>query len=131
MSVRCTGGHYEITHQSGTVTFGRDTILNETTAGDEAWAVLQIHHPYSPPNACFGQNLLPMNLVVIVAWDVQGGFNVMPFQGMEWNAWYYMLFLQYHLNGASREKHPELVENDVIVCDKGAAHSADTVKNVL
>jgi len=42
-----------------------DTILNETTAGDETWAVLQMHHPYSPPNACFVQNL-----VVIVAWDV-------------------------------------------------------------
>jgi len=45
--------HYEVTHQSITVTFGRDTILNETTAGDETWAFLQMHHPYSPPNAFF------------------------------------------------------------------------------
>jgi hypothetical protein len=75
--------HYEITRQSGTVTFGRDTILNETTAGDETWAVLQIHHPYSPLNACFDQNLLPTNLMVMVAWDIEGGFNVMPFQKME------------------------------------------------
>jgi hypothetical protein len=45
-----------------------------------------MHHPYSPPNACFDQNLLPTNLMVIVAWDVQGGFNVMLFEKMEWNA---------------------------------------------
>ena len=71
-----------------------DTILKETTAGDETWAVLQMHHPYSPPNACFDQNLLSTNLMVIVAWDIQGRFTVMPFQKMEWNAWYYMLLLQ-------------------------------------
>jgi len=40
---------------------------------------------------------------------------------MEWNAWYYMLFLHYHLNGAGREKCPELVEYNVIVHDKGTA----------
>jgi len=55
----------------------------------------------------------------------------MPFEEMEWNAWCYMLFLHYHLNGASREKYPELVENNVIVRDKGTAHSADTIQNVV
>jgi len=61
----------------------RDTILNETTAGDETWLFLQMHHPYSPPNACFDQKLLPKNPMVIVAWDVQGGFNVMLYQKVE------------------------------------------------
>ena len=60
-----------------------DTILNETTVGGETWAVLQMHPPYSPPNACFDQNLLPTKLVVIVAWDVEGGLNIMPYQ--KWN----------------------------------------------
>jgi hypothetical protein len=73
-----------MTHQYGTVK--RDTILNETTAGDETWGVLQMCYPYSPPNACFDQNLLPTNLIVIVAWDFQGCFNVMPFERMERNA---------------------------------------------
>jgi hypothetical protein len=59
-----------------------DTFLNETTEDDETWAVPQIHHPYSP-NACFDQNLLPTNLMVVVAWDVQGGFNVLPYQKLE------------------------------------------------
>jgi hypothetical protein len=131
MSVRCTSGPTEITHQSERVTFGRDTILKVTTAGDETWTVLQMLHPYSPSNACFDQNLLPTNLMVIVAWDIQGGFTVMLFQKMEWNAWYYTLFLQYYLIGASREKCPELVENTVIIGDKGTAHSADTIKNVV
>jgi hypothetical protein len=79
-----------MTHQYRTVKGG--TILSGTTAGNETWAILQMHHPYSPPNACFDQNLLPTNLMVIVACDVQGGFNVKPFKKMEWNAWYYMLF---------------------------------------
>jgi len=60
----------------------------ETTAGDETWAFLQMRYPYSPPNACFDQILLPTDLVVIVAWDVQGCFNVMSFQRIEWNAWF-------------------------------------------
>jgi len=81
-----------MTHKYGTVK--GDTILNGRIAGDETWAVLQMHHSYSPPNAGFVQNLLSTNLMVIVAWDIQGGFTVMPFQKMEWNAWYYMLFLQ-------------------------------------
>jgi hypothetical protein len=88
-----------MTHQYGTVK--GDTILNGTTADDETWAVLQMHHPYSPPNACFDQNLM-----VIVVWDIQGCFTVMPLQKMERSAWYYMLFLRYHLNGAGREKCP-------------------------
>jgi len=70
-----------MTHQYGTVK--GYTILNETTAGDETWVFLQMRHPYSPPNVCFDQNLLPTNLMVIVAWDVQGGFNVMPCK--RWN----------------------------------------------
>ena len=118
-----------MTHQYRTV--NGDTLLSGTTSGDETWAVLQMHHPYSPPNACFDKNLLHTNLMVIVAWDVQGGFNVMPFEKMEWNALYSMLFLQYHLNFAGREKRSELVESNVIVHDKGTAHSADTVKNVV
>jgi hypothetical protein len=109
-----------MTHQYGTVK--RDTILNETVAGDETWAVLQMCYPCSPPNACFDQNLLPMNLIAIVAWDFQSDVNVMLFQQMEWNAWYCMLFLQYYLNGAGREKRPELVEKNVIIHDKGTAH---------
>ena len=40
------------------------------------------------------------------------------------------VILQYHLNGAGREKCPELVENNV-VHDKGTADSADTIKNVV
>jgi hypothetical protein len=38
---------------------------------------------------------LPTNLMVVVAWDVQGGFNVLPYQKLEWNERRYMLFLQY------------------------------------
>ena len=95
--------------------------LNETTAGDETWAVLQIHHPYLPPNACFDQNLM-----VIVAWDVQGGFNVMPYQKVEWNERYYVISTQ-----PGREKCPEVVENNVIVHNKVTAHSANTIQNVV
>jgi len=50
---------------------------------------------------------------------------------MDWNAWYYMLFLQYHLTGAGTEKCPELFENNVIISDKGTAHSVDTINNVF
>jgi hypothetical protein len=60
----------------------RDTILNETTACDETWAVLLMHHPYSPQFR-FDQNLLPKNLMVIVALDIEGGFNIMLYQKVE------------------------------------------------
>ena len=47
------------------------------------------------------------------------------------NAQYYQSFLQYHLCCATREKHPELAEHAIILCDNAIAHSVDTVKNVL
>jgi hypothetical protein len=42
-----------------------------------------------------------------------------------------MLFLHYPVNGSGREKRPELVENNVIISDKGVAQSAGTIKNVV
>jgi len=87
--------HFEIWHINlEQLCLEGDTFLNETTAGDETWAVLQMYHPYSP-NECSDQNLLPTNLMVVVAWDVRGGFNVFPYQKLEWNERHYMLFLQY------------------------------------
>jgi hypothetical protein len=68
--------------------------------------------------------------MIILACNIQGVLVFQPVpQGQTVNEQHYVSFLQYHVYGAVRERHPDLFENGSILHSNATTRSADTVKN--
>jgi hypothetical protein len=104
-------------------------LVNQISAiieGEGLWtrtevAVLWMASSTYTPNHEVWQNLSPIKVVIIVACGIQGVFvchHVL--QGQTVSAQYYSSFLHYHPCFAVWEKHPELVENSIILHDNAS-----------
>lgn len=121
--------HYETWHVNlEQLHFEGHITLNQTTAIDGTWASADAS-PILTTKCIFWCSLLPTNLMVIVALDIQGSLecHAIPKDGTECPILHVISAVP--PNGAGREKCPELVENTIIIHD--TAPSADIITNVV
>ena len=116
-------------------------MLNNILTIDETWVrayetelkrqSAELRHEGSLRRQKFRQNPSPVNLMVILAYDVQGVIlcHFVP-HGETVNAQYYAAYQQNHLRRAVRRKRP-LLQNVIILHDNATPHKAISVRDLL